>query len=244
MAWECPACNAINEADDFIRCICGFELDGDPKEYKPTTIACPECKERNNTNQSFCKKCGLNLKLYADGQLTIANKYKTFGNRFLAGLIDSFLLIIMLVILNPWLYSTQLPKAIYILHFIINSTAYYFYSVLMHGRYGQTVGKMLCNVKVIDKSEKHPITYKQAFLRDSVAIIIGLISMFALLPEVLRGINPADLPDSVWHATLSLFSTLWFFLEITTMMTNKKRRALHDYIAGTVVILTKEEFEQ
>jgi hypothetical protein len=31
---------------------------------------------------------------------------------------------------------------------------------------------------------------------------------------------------------------LWFLVEIVTMLTNGKRRALHDFIAGTVVIRT------
>jgi uncharacterized RDD family membrane protein YckC len=29
---------------------------------------------------------------------------------------------------------------------------------------------------------------------------------------------------------------LWFLLEIITLFANKKRRALHDFIAGSVVI--------
>jgi len=28
----------------------------------------------------------------------------------------------------------------------------------------------------------------------------------------------------------------WFILEVITMLTNSKRRALHDWIAGTVVV--------
>ena len=31
---------------------------------------------------------------------------------------------------------------------------------------------------------------------------------------------------------------IWFVLEIITMLLNKKRRALHDLIAGTVVVRT------
>jgi len=31
---------------------------------------------------------------------------------------------------------------------------------------------------------------------------------------------------------------LWGILEIITMMTNRRRRSLHDYIAGSVVIKT------
>jgi uncharacterized RDD family membrane protein YckC len=35
---------------------------------------------------------------------------------------------------------------------------------------------------------------------------------------------------------LSYVSLGWFITEVVTMLTNKKRRALHDFIANTVVI--------
>jgi uncharacterized RDD family membrane protein YckC len=39
---------------------------------------------------------------------------------------------------------------------------------------------------------------------------------------------------------LDWLATLWFLLEIATMLTNEKRRAVHDFIAGSVVI--RDEF--
>ncbi|MFL6264288.1 MAG: hypothetical protein ACJ76Y_31765 [Thermoanaerobaculia bacterium] len=35
---------------------------------------------------------------------------------------------------------------------------------------------------------------------------------------------------------LALGGLAWFLLEVTTALTNQKRRALHDLIAGTVVV--------
>ena len=109
----------------------------------------------------------------------------------------------------------------------------------MHARYGQTVGKMICKVKVIDKSEKKALTYKQALMRDIVIIVIGLISMFMILPSVIGGANPYKQEDNIWDSILQIINVFWFHLEIATMMTNKKRRAIHDYIAGTVVVRIK-----
>ncbi len=70
MAWECPACSEINNEEDLIKCTCGYELEGDPKLYKPKKRICPECKESNKIEQQFCIRCGLNLKLYAEGRLS------------------------------------------------------------------------------------------------------------------------------------------------------------------------------
>ena len=36
---------------------------------------------------------------------------------------------------------------------------------------------------------------------------------------------------------------LWFLAEVLTMLTNEKRRALHDFIAGTVVVRTNIDAE-
>jgi uncharacterized RDD family membrane protein YckC len=35
---------------------------------------------------------------------------------------------------------------------------------------------------------------------------------------------------------------LWFLAEVLTMFTNRKRRALHDFIAGTVVVRTNIDY--
>ena len=40
---------------------------------------------------------------------------------------------------------------------------------------------------------------------------------------------------------LSALPALWFLAEVLTMLTNEKRRALHDFIAGTVVVRTNTE---
>ncbi len=117
----------------------------------------------------------------------------------------------------------------------------------MHGRFGQTLGKMVCKVKVIDKSEKKPITYRQAFLRDSVVIILGLLFTFFAGSGFLDGINPYNRPETVnaeippWMSFLSWINSLWFFIEIITMLTNKKRRAVHDFIASSVVVKIMSE---
>jgi len=34
----------------------------------------------------------------------------------------------------------------------------------------------------------------------------------------------------------NLIPAIWFLAEAISMLTNKKRRAIHDYIAGTVVV--------
>ncbi len=40
---------------------------------------------------------------------------------------------------------------------------------------------------------------------------------------------------TVWDWTIGLIGPIWFLLELLTMFTNEKGRALHDFIAGSVV---------
>jgi len=40
---------------------------------------------------------------------------------------------------------------------------------------------------------------------------------------------------------LAALPGLWFLAEVLTMLTNEKRRALHDFIAGTIVVRTNAE---
>jgi uncharacterized RDD family membrane protein YckC len=39
-----------------------------------------------------------------------------------------------------------------------------------------------------------------------------------------------------WHPTVTVLLQIWVWGEFVTMLFNKKRRAVHDFIAGTVVI--------
>ena len=43
-----------------------------------------------------------------------------------------------------------------------------------------------------------------------------------------------DMPS--WHYHIQLFQTVWVWSEFIVLLCNKRKRALHDYIAGTVVV--------
>ena len=175
----------------------------------------------------------------------IEHRYQIFWRRFWAGSIDG-LVFVPIAIIDPWRYSEHLPNFILLLWFLFHQNVWYFYSVLMHGRFGQTLGKMACGVKVVDKSEAKAITYRQAFLRDSMLIVLGLIVSATLLPDVLNGVNPYEVAEDLSPQEMRrevfvmlLYSSLtmfWFFAEVVTMLTNRKRRAVHDFIARSVVI--------
>lgn len=115
-------------------------------------------------------------------------------------------------------------------------------SIVLHGSYGQPVGKFLLKVKVFDRTESK-LPYKQALLRDSVPIVLGLIAYALSAPRILDGSYPFDDIDQNHFKEIDMLpmmfsafvSSAWFPLEVVTMLTNKKRRAVHDFIAHSIV---------
>jgi len=92
-------------------------------------------------------------------------------------------------------------------------------------------------VKVLDKSEAR-LSMGQAVLRDSVLLAFVAWGLFLDLPTVIAGNSPyaegAPIGIARLIALYAMFA--WFVLELLTMLTNNKRRALHDFIAGSVVV--------
>jgi uncharacterized RDD family membrane protein YckC len=165
------------------------------------------------------------------------DRYQTFWPRFWAGFIDS-LVFIPVMIADGFLSAPQRPAAIIIVWGAIGYTSYWLYSVLLHSRYGQTLGKMAMHVKVLDVSENGIPSFRQAIFRDAGYIILNSFSLVYLFYLVLTGrysgedAQVATVPGQI----LTWAGVGWSLLEIITMWTNKKRRALHDFLAGTVVI--------
>lgn len=163
-------------------------------------------------------------------------KYQTFWPRFFAGFIDG-LVFLPLSFADSFLSAPARPPLVIILWSGIIYSSYWLYSVLLHSRYGQTLGKMAMKIKVLDVSEERIPTFRQAFLRDIGYIVLNTLSLMYLVYLVLAGKYIADAEISTLPGRILMWASLgWFLLEIITMATNEKRRALHDYIAGTVVI--------
>lgn len=109
----------------------------------------------------------------------------------------------------------------------------YFYSILMHYYFGKTVGKKITGVKVLTIHEKR-LDIKHAVLRDIIQISITVIYVSGVLSLILPS-SPVS-PGINISLLIATFPTIWLLLEVLTALINKKHRAIHDYIAGTVVI--------
>jgi len=160
--------------------------------------------------------------------------YRTFWRRVAASIIDRiiflpFAIITSFVILSDSVLLIGLWDQ-------FRYWAWILYSVLLHGYRGQTIGKMACNVKVKDFSHK-PLSMKQAVLRDIVPILSTLVfTCYAISHfDVYYSSARTDGLVPKWIIVAQFMSVIWAAAEIITMLTNNKRRAIHDFVAGSVV---------
>ncbi len=167
-----------------------------------------------------------------------SNKYSTFGPRLAASIVDGIFLSMLSAVL-AFITAKIGSEAAKTIYGYIDYTQYAIYSVILHGLYGQTFGKKLFEVKVVKAKGEGNIGFTQAMLRDSVPILFLFVTLFASL-YITQASNDVEIPS--WVRSLLIVSSIallvWHLLEIVTMLFNKKRRALHDFIAGTVVIRT------
>ena len=170
--------------------------------------------------------------------------YATFWQRFAAMWID-FFVVLPLMVLHVWLQSFSRVAAIVLV--VPMAAAYCAYSIYCHGRFGQTVGKYAMGIRVM-RTNRERIGWPEAWLRSSVDVAfaaLGAISLFIALAAItdaqyygvgwrqraqtLQALEPA------WLAWTYTASQVWIWSEVVVMLFNKRRRALHDFIAGTVV---------
>jgi len=163
-------------------------------------------------------------------------KYHTFWPRFWAGWID-WLVLTPLWLADFLIWANVSSLALLVPWYLVYAFVEPVYSITLHAKYGQTVGKMVMGVKVLDVSEQK-LSLRQAVLRDIVPLVLTIIGTASLLPAVLKGGNPYA--GTVELTTLDLVSIYagagWALLELVTMLSNSKRRAIHDFIAGSVVV--------
>jgi uncharacterized RDD family membrane protein YckC len=171
------------------------------------------------------------------------NKYSTTGARIGAAIVDA-VIFIPFASLNGYLTETLSGKAVLLILWIIFTMfVYWFYSIFMHGKYGQTLGKMAMGVKIVTYPDELPITFKNAVIRDLPYFIIYFLETCFLTAVIVSPELAFNNIISIITLILSFANIGWVLLEIFSMLFNDKKRAVHDLIAKTVVIRTDRKYE-
>lgn len=167
------------------------------------------------------------LPIKKDGLAVYAGFWKRLG----AGLVDSFVLI-PIGLISIALVSISIWSAIVVT--VVSNIFFAAYAIFFHYRYGATLGKMVTDIKVT-LPDGSPIGIKEAFLRSSVELGLSIMTMFAELSEM-RNADAEQHLSSSWHGTVDTIYLIWFWSEVIVLLFNERKRAIHDFIAGTVVV--------
>jgi uncharacterized RDD family membrane protein YckC len=180
---------------------------------------------------------------YKSRSFPLYDRFLTFGPRFWAGWVDQLVTwpLRFLVVCAATLHMSQnIQIAVLILESVVLVT----YTIAMHAKYGQTIGKMVCKVRVVDFKTGNPVSVVQAVIRDGIPAILTVGLVVVQVREIITGHQATEEIARGTGGALSYplllvaVPALWSVAELITMMTNDKRRALHDFIAGTVVVRT------
>jgi uncharacterized RDD family membrane protein YckC len=159
-------------------------------------------------------------------------KYQTFGRRFWAGILDSIILLpITWGITFFFLFVSPMPLVNTFSSIAVGLVSVGYY-ILMHNYYGQTLGKMAVKVKVLDISET-PINFGQAVVRSLPQIIPVMYSIsFSTAGDSIDTVARSS--SQIIYGSLVVF----YIADVVVCLVSEKRRALHDFIAGTIVVRT------
>ena len=131
----------------------------------------------------------------------LADKYSTFDPRFWTGFVDSAVLWPVSFIVTV-LLSLHIPRSVAALLVTGENLAWLFYTVVMHARYGQTVGKMATKVRVVDFRTEGPISF-----RNRVAISTRFVSQNNV-PRISNPAAPEDTRTLVRRSSVGAFSRI------------------------------------
>ena len=160
---------------------------------------CAQCGTATSPGAKFCESCGAALTVqgtqrpaqgppayqapaYYTGAPT---PYQGVAIRFVAILIDYVIIGVISVILAlPFIGAaiatanagnlSALSGASIAAAALVGIVVWFLYFTMLEGHYGQTIGKMALNIKVVREADGAPIDYGEAAVRTILRIIDGL----------------------------------------------------------------------
>lgn len=171
--------------------------------------------------------------------------YAGFWRRFCAAIIDTLILVIFVLVFDFIEITSLLSE---IISLVISSLLFSAYTILFHYKFGATLGKMTVGIRVtLPNGEK--IGFKHATLRSSVDLVFVVFITVAQIIAISNADSEIFLNGNlleraeyilplfpVWYGFVNLANQLWYWGEFFVLLFNKRKRAIHDFIAGTIVI--------
>ncbi len=178
-------------------------------------------------------------------QILYAGFWPRVGAYFLDFLILTPYLALSMYLANKFLYY-------YVYAFVPVVLFGWFYSIYLVERFGGTPGKLILKIriKMLDGSD---VTRKAAVLRylplwvlSALTSLAFVFSVSLIREETYHALSYLDKNKLIveltpsWYKTVDLLTKIWILAEYVTLLFNKRRRSVHDLIAGTIVVKAKQ----
>lgn len=176
------------------------------------------------------------------------NLYAGFWARLGSILLDALFILpfgLLILALN------SADKNMYLLTAVMQLLFVLWYHVYLPKKYGGTPGKLIVGIKII-RIDGQPIEWSEAVLRQIVSlgfmsfyIFFSIISVAHADGEYYQSLNWGEQARYINAFSPEIFilvktlENIWVYGELIVLLTNKRKRAIHDYIARTVVIKAK-----
>ena len=167
--------------------------------------------------------------------------FGSFKDRLLASLIDG--LVLLPLVLVDWFNKSSFKiLPLMVITFLVG----FLYKLLFELKYGATIGKMALKLKVVNK-EFQRVNLPEVVLRNIFDIVqhifVFVVTLTVYLGEDFGSIRSnaefVAAHNQVVNMTPFLYGfTILSVIEAVVLISDKKRRAIHDFIGGTFVIKT------
>ena len=171
--------------------------------------------------------------------------YAGFWIRAAAKILD---FIILLPLAGISLYINGLSKSAYFYTVVPNLLFGVFFEVYLVKVYGGTPGKLIMDIKVIQKNGDD-VNWNAAIYRYAVDFCLAVLGIYLII-MTLNSIDDSYYAGLGFTKKYTLISTinptlaeiqswtnyLWAISGTIVLLANPRKRAIHDFIAGTVVV--------
>jgi uncharacterized RDD family membrane protein YckC len=172
-------------------------------------------------------------------------EYGGFWRRLGAVLLDALILSPLALAQMLMLGDTHLAYVYYALPGLAITLVFHVYLVQ---RFGGTPGKRILGMRIANL-DGTPVTTRTAFIRYSPLFALAVLSTIStalmsrsLGADGLEGLSYMEKMmalnghQSIWAKVVGWIMQAWYIVGAITLAANSRKRAVHDFIAGTVVL--------
>lgn len=212
---------------------------------------CPVCGDLEAPGQNFCARCGSPTP--TSGRPTVdapglppapvyqgvsANQPRIAGFwwRVLAFVLDQ---IVVGLVVDVFLHSSS--SITFLEGAGVSVVAFFLYFGLMVGlARGQTLGMMICHLRVVNATDGGPASFNQAIARAAFySVLLFIASIYHYTAKRTSNLTEQQAEVVVRHGLIYLALAAPHLIDLIWAAWDKRRQTLHDKFAKTIVLRTR-----